>query len=257
MFLNRTRIQHYCLGIIEFKAARKRLTSITYLEKALQDSCDIGLTAHIRYQLGYVKSTTHQYRDTAKFDLEVALDIWESLDGCEYETAMAHDHLGYVLTDYESMYVKAKEHLVTAMYMRKSFVERAPIPSNLGAYATTCDNLGYLLYKSGSDINESKEFLEEAFSIREKLYETSEQYATDVAWTAFNLGKVLSKHPQHHKEAEDYFRKSLDIRRDLERQHPQMYTGNIILTLVSLAKVISTNAKRVDEVEELFNEAII
>lgn len=247
---------YYRLGIMEFKAARKRLTSITYLEKALQDSCNISLTAHIRYQLGYVKSTTHQYRDIAKDDLQLALDMWQSLDNCEYEIAMAHDHLGYVLTDSESTYVKSKVHLTKAMYMRKSFVESNPKPANLGAYATTCDNLGYLLYKSGSEINESRKLLEEALLIREKLYETSEQYATDVAWTAFNLGKLLSKDSQYYKEAEEYFKRSLDIRRDLERQHPQMYTGNIILTLVSLAKIISTNTKRIDEVEKLFNEAI-
>lgn len=247
---------YYCLGIMEFKAARKRLTSIMYLEKALKDSCDTGLTARIRYQLGYVKSTTNQYRDTAKDDLQLALDIWQSLDNCEYEIAMAHDHLGYVLTDSESTYARSKDHLTKAMYMRKSFVESAPLPANLGAYATTCDNLGYLLYKSSNEINESKQLLEEALSIREKLYETSDQYATDVAWTSFNLGKLLSKDPQYYEEAEAYFRKSLDIRRNLERQHPQMYTGNIVLTLVSLAKIVSTNTKRLDEVEKLFNEAI-
>lgn len=247
---------YYYLGIIEFKTARKRLTSIKYLEKALRDSCGLDLTAHIRYQLGYVKSTTHQYRDKAKDDLQVALDIWQSLEGCEYEIAMTHDHLGYVLTDSELTYYSSKEHLTKAMYMRKSFVESAPTSLNLGAYATTCDNLGYLLYKSGDETGESKQYLEEALSIREKLYETSEQYATDVAWTAFNLGQLLSKNLQHYEEAEIYFRRSLDIRRDLERQHPQMYTTNIVLTLVSLAKIVATNAKRLDEVKQLFDEAI-
>lgn len=247
---------YYNLGIIEFKTARKRLTSIKYLEKALQDSCGLDFTANIRYQLGYVKSGTHQYRDKAKDDLQVALDIWKSLEGCEYEIAMTHDHLGYVLTDSELTFESSKEHLTKAMYMRKSFVESNPTPSNLGAYATTCDNLGYLLYKSGDGTGESRQYLEEALSIREKLYETSEQYATDVAWTAFNLGQLLSKDLQHYEEAEIYFRRSLDIRRDLERQHPQMYTTNIVFTLVSLAKIVAINSKRLDEVKQLFNEAI-
>lgn len=247
---------YYNLGIIEFKTARKRLTSIKYLEKALRDSCGLDFTAHIRYQLGYVRSTTHQYRDKAKDDLQVALDIWKSLEGCEHEIAMTHDHLGYVLTDSELTYESSKEHLTKALYMRKNFVASNPTPSNLGAYATTCDNLGYLLYKSGDGTGESEQYLEEALSIREKLYETSEQYATDVAWTAFNLGQLLSKDLQHYEEAEIYFRRSLDIRRDLERQHPQMYTTNIVLTLVSLAKIVATNTKRLDEVKQLFNEAI-
>lgn len=247
---------YYYLGIIEFKTARKRLTSINYLEKALRDSYSLELTANIRYQLGYVKSTTHQYRDKAKDDLQLALDIWQSLEGCEYEIAMTHDHLGYVLTDSELTYESSKEHLTKALCMRKRFVGSNPTSTNLGAYATTCDNLGYLLYKSGDENGESRQYLEEALSIREKLYETSEQYATDVAWTAFNLGQLLSKDLQHCEEAEIYFRRSLDIRRDLERQHPQMYTTNIVLTLVSLAKIVATNTKRLDEVKQLFNEAI-
>lgn len=248
---------YYYLGIMEFKAARKRLTSIAYLENALQESVDLELTANIRYQLGYVKSTTQQYRDIAKNDLQLALDIWESLDGYEHEIAMAHDHLGYVLIDSESTYGSSKEHLTKAMCMRRSFVESNPISTNLRAYATTCDNLGYLLYKSSNEINKSRQLLEEALSIREKIYQTSGQYATDVAWTAFNLGQLLSKDSQYYEEAEAYFRRSLDIRRDLERQHPQMYTTNIVFTLVSLAKIISVNAKRLDEVAQLLNEAII
>ena len=247
---------YYRLGIIEFKAARKRLTSIMYLEKALSDSFTSGLTAHIRYQLGYVKSATHQFRDAARDDLQAALDIWQSLDGCEYEIAMAHDHLGYVLTDSELTYDSSKDHLTKALYMRKSFVECNPTSANLGAYATTCDNLGYLLYKSGDRTSVPRQYLEEALSIREKLYETSEQYATDVAWTAFNLGQLLSEDLQYYEEAETYFRRSLDIRRNLERQHPQMYTTNIVFTLVSLAKIVAANTERIDEVKQLFNEAI-
>ncbi|MCM1494534.1 MAG: tetratricopeptide repeat protein [Bacteroides sp.] len=247
---------YYYLGIIEFKTARKRLTSIKYLEKALQNSQDMNFTAYIRYQLGYVKSATYQYRNKAKDDLQSALDIWQSLDGCEYEIAMAHDHLGYVLTDFELTYKESKDHLVKAMNMRKAFVDTDPTSKNLSAYATTCDNLGFLLYKAGNSMSESRQYLEKALSIREKLYETSEQYATDVAWTAFNLGQLLSKNLHNHAEAEIYFRRSLDIRRDLERKHPQMYTANIVFTLVSLAKLVATNSERLDEVKRLFDEVV-
>ena len=53
-----------------------------------------------------------------------------------------------------------------------------------------------------------------------------------------------------------YFKKSLDIRRELEQLYPQMYTTNIVFTLVSLAKLISSDDQRVDEVQEMYNEAI-
>lgn len=247
---------YYCLGVMEFKAAHKRLTSIAYLEKALQRCSSLSFTANIQYQLGYVKSTTHKYRDIAKNDLQAALDIWETLNDCENQIAMAHDHLGYILMDSESTYSSSKEHLTKAMYMRKSFVESNPTETNLSEYSTTCDNLGYLFYKSGEKIDKSRELLEEALSIREKLYDSSERYATDVAWTAHNLGQLLSKNVKCYGEAEIYFRKALDIRRKLEKLHPQMYTTNIVFTLVSLAKVISINTKRYNEAQQLLDEAI-
>ena len=247
---------YYCLGVMEFKVAHKRLTSIAYLEKALQRCNSLSFTANIQYQLGYVKSTTHKYRDMAKNDLQAALGIWETLSDCEDQIAMTHDHLGYILMDSESTYSSSREHLTKAMHMRKSFVESSPTETNLSAYSTTCDNLGYLFYKSGENIDKSRELLEEALSIREKLYESSERYATDVAWTAYNLGQLLSKNMQCYGEAETYFRKALDIRRRLEKLHPQMYTTNIVFTLVSLAKVISVNKKRYNEAQQLLDEAI-
>jgi hypothetical protein len=35
-----------------------------------------------------------------------------------------------------------------------------------------------------------------------------------------------------------------------------MYTTNIVFTLVSLAKIVAANTERIDEVKQLFNEAI-
>ena len=130
---------------------------------------------------------------------------------------MAHDHLGYVLTDSSETYELAKKHLLEALYRRDLFMKNNPTPLNRYAFSTTCDNLGYLLYKSNDEIDEAMKLLKEALSIRDDLYKTSSKYATDVAWTSFNLGKLLCKSPIHHKEAEMYFKKSLDIRRKQEQ----------------------------------------
>lgn len=254
----------YNLGLMEYHLARKRLTGILYLEKALQcyqlsHELDGGSNsrhiANIKYQIGYIKSTTHQYRAKSKDDLEDALRIWQSCENCQEEVAMAHDHLGYVLTDSSETYELAKKHLLEALYRRDLFMKNNPTPLNRYAFSTTCDNLGYLLYKSNDEIDEAMKLLKEALSIRDDLYKTSSKYATDVAWTSFNLGKLLCKSPIHHKEAEMYFKKSLDIRRKQEQLHPQMYTANIVLTLVSLARLISADNQRVDEVQEMYDEA--
>ena len=255
----------YNLGLMEYQLARKRLTGIAYLEKALQyyqltHELDGGSSsshiANIKYQIGYIKSTTHQYRNESKYDLEDALNIWQSCENCQEEIAMAHDHLGYVLTDSPETYELAKKHLTEALYKRDFFVKRNPTSLNRYAFSTTCDNLGYLLYKSSDEIDEAMQLLKKALSIRDDLYKQSNKYATDVAWTSFNLGKLLSRKSNCYKEAEMYFKKSLDIRRKLEQLHPQMYTTNIVFTLVSLARLISADAQRVDEVQELYDEAI-
>lgn len=252
---------YYQIGLIEYKFARKRLTSVHFLEKALESYSTLEddnkrHVAKIRYQIGYIKSTTHQYRDKAKIDLKAALDIWETCENCETEVAMAHDHLGYVLTDSAEMHDTARYHLIEALKMRKLFLKNDPTPLNRYAYSTTCDNLGYLLSKLGGKIKGAMKLLQKALSIREDLYATSAEYATDVAWTAFNLGELLSGDTQYYNEAERYFRKALELRRLLEHRHPQMYTTNIVFTLVSLAKLLSVDSKRMDEVRELFNEAI-
>ncbi len=133
---------------------------------------------------------------------------------CKYEVAMAHDHLGYVLSDSAETYACAKTHLMKALHIWKSFMETNTNPDIMSAYATTCDNLGYLLFKEDKNIDEAERLLREALSIRNSLYEHSEQYATDVAWTSFNLGELMSE--KSSDEAELHFRRSLKIRRKLD-----------------------------------------
>lgn len=256
---------YYHLGLMEFNFARKRLTSINYLEKAhqycldlyqLNDRLDRAYIANIKYQMGYIKSTTHQYRTAAKDDLKSALDIWQSCKNCEDKIAMAQDRLGYVLTDSIETYHDAQDYLESALKIRESFVNQNPSLPNRYDYSTTCDNLGFLLSKRSEQIEEPMRLLMKALSIREQLYSISDTYATDVAWTSFNLGTLLSKKIQYHKRAETYFRRALSIRRKLEMLHPYMYTTNIVFTLISLAMLISYDDKRINEVKELFEEAV-
>lgn len=256
---------YYAMGIIEYTYARRRLTSIDCLEKSIHIyqsmeeqgfSVERNRLADVAYQLGYIKSTTHKYRAEAKFHLQDALNIWSSLEAHEHQIAMAHDHLGYVLSDSTETYKEAQDHLEKAFNMRKIFLESNYTQENLRAYATTCDNLGFLLSKIDKDFEQAKKLLDEALKIREEIYEKTGQYDTDVAWTAFNLAKHVSKSAKNIKEAELFFRRSLEIREEQERAHPNMYITNIVFTLVALAKLISTNPKRLDEVKALTDRAL-
>lgn len=255
------------LGLAEYTNARKRLTSIAYLEKSLllyqslqskEGSSQSLLVeiANIKYQLGYIKSTTQIYRDDAKNDLQAALDIWQSITNHEAEVAMAHDHLGYVLSDYPETYQSAEFHLKEALQMRERFLNNDRSQENLRDYATTSDNLGFLLSKSGQDFEDAKKLLISALRIREDVFSESGQHGTDVAWTAYNLGKHLSQDPEYFEDAERYFKRSLEIRRNLERAHPNTYVNNIVLTLVALAKLISHDPSRISEANTMLTEAI-
>lgn len=256
---------HYLIGIAEYSFARRRLTSITYLEKSVQlyrhmenqgISIDLDCFAETLYQLGYIKSTTQRYRAEAKFDLQGALAIWRGLKDCEYKVAMAHDHLGYVMSDDCESYPVAYDHLATAFKMRENFLNEDMSLVNRRAYATTCDNLGFLLSKSDTDFNRASQLLREALSIREQVYSETGEYETDVAWTAFNLANHLSKFSKDVEEAEILLKRSLEIREGQECAHPNMYVTNIVFTLVALAKLTSTSSSRINEVRDLVNKAL-
>lgn len=231
---------YYLIGIAEYTYARKRLTSIAYLEKSIQIyqtireeaiSVEPDCLANAFYQLGYIKSTTQKYRSESKNNLMDALAIWSDLENHDYQIAMAHDHLGYVLSDDRETFSEAQFHLNTALKMRKGFLNKEVSLDSRRAYATTCDNLGFLLSKSDSDSGRASQLLYEALSIREQIYSETNQYETDVAWTAFNLAKHLSKSSKNSKKAETLFRRSLEIREEQERLHPNMYVTNIVFTL--------------------------
>jgi len=256
---------YYSIGITEYTYARRRLTSIAYLERSIQIyrsieesgvSVDPDRLAEAFYQLGYIKSTTQKYRAEAKHNLRDALAIWNDLEDHEFKIAMAHDHLGYVLSDDAETYPEAQDHLRVALKMRRDFLNQNMSLENRRAYATTCDNLGFLLSKSDFDPNLASQLLHEALSVREQVYSETSQYETDVAWTAFNLAKHLSKYSENVMEAEMLLKRALEIREEQENAHPNMYIANIVFTLVALAKLISAIPGRTDEVRALTNRAL-
>ena len=212
--------------------------------------------AEVKYQLGYAKSTTNKYRHDSEIDLRGALEAWQSLGGHECELAMAHDHLGYVLSDNANTFSEAHTHLLEAIHIRKNISVQYPTIENIRAYATTCDNLGCLYAKWPSKTDHAEDLLTEAFQIRERIYQETGNFITDVAWTAFNLGQFLSSIPGRLSDAEFYLRKALEMRRLQEHDHPGMYTTNVVFTLVALAKLLRVNPEKAAEVCTLTSEAL-
>lgn len=251
---------YYKLAFQEYSFARKRLTSISYLQQALKENESLDntpenkfRTAKIRYLLGYYKSTTQKYRHMAKDDLQIALDIWEPLK-CKKEAAMAHDHLGYVLSDNREDWGEAKRHLEIALSIRCDLLHDDASQNNFRDYATTCDNLGYLLSLSDDDYNRASKLLMDAFTIRNNIYLKTGNFGSEVAWTSYNLGMHYSKSNLLWDRAEEYFREAISIRRRLELKQPSVYSASIILSLVALAKLLLQTPGRLSEVKDLVLE---
>lgn len=256
---------YYHLGLLQFHFARKRLTAIRWLQKsldayrALPSNDAAALTdqlAEATYQLGYLKSTTHEYRPDAQHDLRAALELWSALGGHERELAMAHDHLGYVLSDDEASFPEAHDHLLQAMTIRKKFMDQSPSEKDLRDWATTCDNLGCLYARWDEKRSFAEPLLMQAWTIRDRIYQTTGKHLTDAAWTAYNLGLLFGGQPDRFADAELYLQKTLDMRRRQEADRPGMYTTNVVSALVALAKLLLADPQRFAQLCALTDEAV-
>lgn len=248
------------LGMMEYTYARKRLTSIDYLDTALEkikleSPDDLSRIANLRYQRGYIKSTTQKYRSAAKEDLYEALKIWDVKPEREYEADKVKDHLGYVLSDQPEHYEEAERYLRAAYSSRERRFRENPSIQNQKDYATTCDNLGCLLMVSNPTASDTGAYLKKALSIRESILNQVGGNETDVAWTAFNYGKYLFYVKHDLPGAERNLSRSLTLRRELNRIHKGFYSTNVIFTDVTLAKILSYDQSRVDDVSNLLDEA--
>ena len=251
---------YYNLGMAEYDHARKRLTSLEYLNKA-QEEChkdpnrSVDMLAEIHYQIGYIESTTHKYRQNAHVDLETALTLWESCGGHEYEIDKARDHLGYVLSDSPDTQKLASKLLNLAYESRRERYKREKTRTTASDFATTCDNLGCLLMKYSSDTKRIHYLLTTAYDIRCEIFNQYGDNETEVAWTAYNIGDFLGNVCHIYGEAEQYLRRALEIRREQDKRKPGAYTANIVFTLVALANVIKNDETRVEEAQVLLEEA--
>lgn len=253
-----------------FSKVRRRITAITYLEKALQiyqqlESIMPGKyiedIAEVNYQLGYVESATEGYHAKSVIPLQEALKIHRMQEVKHprmYAAKIARvcDHLGYVLSNIENRRDEAENLLLEALSIRRKLAVNNPSIYEVSV-ATTCDNLGCLLSVDNNRRDKSEKLLKEALAIRRRLAnENPEQHLTEVAWTCHNLGDLLAMDSERRVEAEQFYREALEIRYQLEHENTGIYTGNIAWTSASLAKLLSTDKNRTAEVKTLCHEVL-
>lgn len=237
---------HYHLGMAMYENGRMRLSSLSLLQKAVSEilnaltSVDDDFLATVYYDLGYIMSTTEKYRAESCRYLENALHIWAQKPQCQIEADMARDHLGYVLTDTPARWAEAEKMLRCALSGRKQRYLDCPDTDNARDYATTCDNLGYLLSKMHPSGQDAWGYLIEAYRLRSDIYQSTKGNATEVAWTAFNIGQYLES-VGSAEDALKYYRVALEYRRKQEAAYPGVYSASILFTIVAIMN-LSINA---------------
>lgn len=261
---------YFNVGYCFFSRVRKRITAITYFEKALQIYQRLESVmpekytediAEVSYQLGYIESATEGYRAKSVILLQEALKIrrmQEEKNPGKYiaKVAKVCDHLGYVLSDFESSREEAEKLLQEALDIRRRLAIDNPSLYE-AAMATTCDNLGRLLSVDNNCSQKSEKFLREALEIRRRLADKNpKRHLTEVAWTCHNLGDLLAADDGRKVEAEQFYREALEIRYQLEYENPGMYTGNIAWTSASLAKLLSADKNRTADTKALCQEVL-
>ena len=99
-------------------------------------------------------------------------------------------------------------------------------------------------------------YLEKALHIRDSILDQIGGNETDVAWTAFNYGKYLFYVKHDLPGAERNLSRSLTLRREQNRICKGFYSTNVIFTDVTLAKILSYDPSRIDDVSDLLKEAL-
>lgn len=261
---------YFNIGYCFFAIARRRISAISYCEKALQLFRQLEVTqpgnytediAEVSYQLGYIESATNGYRIKSVTALQEALNmrrLQEAENPGMYiaKVAKVCDHLGYVLSGIENCHEEADKLLVEALEIRRKLAAENPSIYEADV-ATTCDNLGCLLSVDCSRKEEAEKLLKEALVIRRKLADiTPGRHLTEVAWTCHNLGDLLAMDSNRKAEAEQFYYEALKIRQRLECEKPGVYTGNVAWTSASLAKLLFTDKNRTTEVIALCHQVI-
>ena len=238
---------YYYLGMAMYENGRMRLSSVHMLQQAASDilnddsPVDEGFLAMVYYNLGYIMSTTEKYRADASRYLEDALCIWGRNPHNQIEADMARDHLGYVLTDTPERWAEAEDLLRCALAGRRQRYLDCPDTGHIRDYATTCDNLGFLLSKKNPGGTDARKYLEEAYRFRNEVYKSTGNNATEVAWTTFNIGQYLES-VGAPEEALQYYRVALNLRREQGMYYPGVYSASILFTLVAIMKLsVSAN----------------
>ncbi len=119
--------------------------------------------------------------------------------------------------------------------------------------SSSLDHLGYILSSQGKGM-EAEESLRNAYKIRKELLDNSEDSVQMYAWTADNIGFLLSNYPERFEESRSLLLDALEKRKELS--HGQA-SSEVAWTLSNIASLYMRNDLHCQEAERYFKESIL
>ncbi len=160
---------------------------------------------------------------------------------------------GYVLSYTNSKFSEAEKYLKQALKLSKKINDINPTRKSLEHLATSWDHYGYVLSNSERD-DEAEKCLRMGLNIREELEKNfPNEYRQMVAWSADNLGFLLSFDDGKRVEGEELLKQALSIRKSLAKGKA---SSEVAWTSSNLACLYLLSEEKYDEAKELIEDAL-
>lgn len=157
---------------------------------------------------------------------------------------------GYVLSYTSGKFSEAEIYLKEALFLSEELYKQNPSRKNKEHLATSWDHYGYVLSNYERD-EEAEACLRKGLEIRKQLErEYPGEYKQMVAWSANNLGFLLSFQKEKRQEGEELLIQALKYRKELENG------DEIAWTCSNLACLYLLGGFKFEEAEQLMKVAL-
>lgn len=160
---------------------------------------------------------------------------------------------GYVLSYTSSKFAESEKYLKEALALSEELQKINPTRKNTEHLATSWDHYGYVLSNSEKD-KEAEDCIRKGLEIRMNLEQDYPgEYIQEVAWSADNLGFLLSFSEESRKEGEELLLLALKYREQLAKGAA---SSEVAWTCSNLACLYLLGGFNYDVAEELMKRAL-
>lgn len=160
---------------------------------------------------------------------------------------------GYVLSYTSSKFTESERYLKEALELSEELIKENPTRKNTEHLATSLDHYGYVLSNSEKD-KEAETCIRKGLEIRIQLErDYPGEYLQMVAWSADNLGFLLSFNAESRKEGEELLLMALKYRKQLAKGEA---SSEVAWTCSNLACLYLLGGYNFEEAEQLINMAL-